>query len=262
MSASQQISTERLKSTPTEEWIGRWQNLAPSHPQRRLLLEAITARAQRWLRTILTRRLPATALSQQDLPDLIHRALELMLQKLADFDAQRGDFQTWLFYFCGQPVLGEYLRGLNYRSVKLGHYHKLLNTPKSGIPASPVRELVQGMNAQEIAWEQQRVTQLLEKGRKCINVRYGPQMISLSVLEEGGIALSSPQEDHDTNERLWKAIKKLPPREYAVVIGVFFEGQAQNQLAAQMQVSTVRIHQLKKRALCRLALILGKDFLS
>lgn len=214
-------------------------------------LALVSASARRYLEKILYHRLPRTAISRQDLPDLVHRALELMVQKYTQFDPALGDFSTWLYHCCAQPALKEYLRGLHYQLVPVQTYRSLLlaRAQAHTLPQTTVlARHVASLSNQTVRQELDRTQHHSQRGHRHLSLRIMP-LIPQRLQEE-----ASYQED------LRLALGQLPTTEQTVVRGIYFRGYSQRELAQQLNISAVRVHQLKNQALKRLRRHLGEDF--
>jgi len=215
-------------------------------------LALVSVSARRYLEQILRHRLPPTAISRQDLPDLVHRALELMVHKYAQFDPALGDLPTWLYHCCAQPALKEYLRGLHYRLVPLQTYRSLLlaRSQADSLPQTTVlARHVASLSDQTVRQELDRIQHHSQRGQRYLSLRIIPSLPSLPTREE-----DSYQED------LRLALRQLPTPEQTVLQGIYFRGYSQREIAEQLNISAVRVHQLKNQALKRLRRQLGEDF--
>ncbi|WP_287129320.1 sigma-70 family RNA polymerase sigma factor [Candidatus Cyanaurora vandensis] len=235
--------------------MSRWQGLTGLEQQR--VLRVLSVQASHYLRATFHRRLPLTPASQQEIPDLVNRALEQMVQKLPQFDPSRGNFTTWLYHCCVRPVLREHLRQLNYRLVSLEQYLLLLEarTSQSALPrGTRLAEYVAALSPVQAKTELQRVTTHRAQGQRFLSIRY-PETLPMP-------QPTVPETDSFCQARLQTQLAQLPTNERVVVVGIFFWGHSQRQIAQQLKISPVRVHQLKTQALRRLRRRLGEDFWS
>jgi RNA polymerase sigma factor (sigma-70 family) len=232
------------------QWLAQWQTLNPQDRLSRLLLNSISAKASVLLERQFRCRLAAGC--HQDIPDLVNRALEVMVHKLATYDPNKGTFQGWLFSCCMQPVFREHLRSLRYQMVSLPRYIALLEARYHGQPIQR-NAWVQTLSRQEAATELARVLPLLAGGQRFISLR--KTLPHLPAEPETQLKLIPSHQ-----ARLLSELKRLPPREQVVIRQVFFQGLPQTEIAQALNLTPARINQLKKQALQRLQRALGKTF--
>lgn len=68
------------------------------------------------------------------------------------------------------------------------------------------------------------------------------------------------EEEKKKSEALQRAINELTPKQKIVIVGVFFYGRNQNELAIKLRISSVSVNKILKRSLATLKRLLGEDF--